>query len=179
MGQKLFRSLVPDRRSRSARSTESSAPAMADTLPAASAAAQAGETSKPSEPGTSKAAEARPAGSAGGRRIVCGIDGSEGSLAAFRFLKDTLVNPERGDRVTLVRAMEPLNRELVPTSALDLFPVRNIFLSVITIRGYLQNLTPYSVEGRIVLMFGIAHLMRFQCLERQMYSLRRIPCDGL
>ncbi|GAQ83964.1 universal stress protein family protein [Klebsormidium nitens] len=81
---------------------------MADTIPAASAAAQQAEE-KQAE--TSEPSEVRPARSAGGRRIVCGIDGSEGSFAAFKFVRETLVNPERGDRVTLVRAFEPMNPE--------------------------------------------------------------------
>jgi hypothetical protein len=46
-------------------------------------------------------------------RVLCGIDGSEGSMIAFRFALEKLVIPERGDILVLFEAARPLNRELV------------------------------------------------------------------
>lgn len=50
---------------------------------------------------------------ANGQRFLCAVDGSEGSTAAFKFLLEKMVVPERGDSVVLFEACKPLSREPV------------------------------------------------------------------
>jgi hypothetical protein len=57
-----------------------------------------------------RASEGQPG--ARGLRVLCGIDGSEGSVNAFRFALEKLVIPERGDTLVLFEAARPLNREI-------------------------------------------------------------------
>ncbi|GAQ79263.1 universal stress protein family protein [Klebsormidium nitens] len=56
-----------------------------------------------------------PAAEAGrGVRLLCAIDGSDGSMNGLKFLVEKLVVRERGDSVVLVTACKPCNPELVP-----------------------------------------------------------------
>jgi hypothetical protein len=49
----------------------------------------------------------------GGRRLLCAIDGSEGSQAAFKFALEKMVVAQRGDDIILFEAAKPVSRERV------------------------------------------------------------------
>ncbi|GAQ83967.1 universal stress protein family protein [Klebsormidium nitens] len=49
----------------------------------------------------------------GARQLLCAVDGSEGSKAAFRFVLEKMTLPERGDRIILFQACRRVDRELV------------------------------------------------------------------
>lgn len=49
--------------------------------------------------------------SAVGLRVLCAIDGSEGSVRAFLFALEKVVVPERGDALVLFEAARPVNRK--------------------------------------------------------------------
>jgi hypothetical protein len=49
--------------------------------------------------------------SAGGKRVLCALDASEHSVQALRFALDKIVTPEKGDKIILFQAAEPIRSE--------------------------------------------------------------------
>jgi hypothetical protein len=60
----------------------------------------------------------------GGRRILCAFDGSDGSRAAFDFVREKLAT--LGDSIILFQALEPMDRETCPSG----FPFAALFVVV-------------------------------------------------
>lgn len=46
-----------------------------------------------------------------GRRMLCAFDGSQGSREAFKFAREKLASPNRGDSIIIFEALEPISRE--------------------------------------------------------------------